>query len=57
MAGSKFSLPPIKRVGGDPEARNRQLQAVESDIEAGRLSEAASMLNELAQGEIGRAHV
>ncbi len=48
MAGSKFSLPPIKRTGGDPEARSRQLQAVESDIEAGRLSEAASMLNELA---------
>ena len=51
MAGSKFSLPPIKRTGGDPEARNRQLQAVESDIEAGRLSEAASTLNELAQSD------
>ena len=57
MAGSKFSLPPIKRVGGDPEARNRQLQAVESDIEAGRLSEAASMLNELAQGDPSDARV
>ncbi|MEO7255211.1 MAG: methyltransferase [Casimicrobium sp.] len=51
MAGSKFSLPPIKRTGGDPEARSRQLQAVEADIQAGRLEEAASMLNELAQAD------
>ncbi len=51
MAGSKFSLPRTKRAGGDPEARNRQLQAVESDIQAGRLPEAASLLNELAQGD------
>lgn len=51
MAGSKFSLPPIKRPGSDAEARSRQLAAVESDIQAGRLSEAASLLNELAQAD------
>ena len=51
MAGSKFSLPPAKPVGGDPEARNRQLLAVEADIQAGRLSEAAAMLNQLAQAD------
>ena len=51
MAGSKFSLPPVNRAGGDPEARNRQLLAVESDIQAGRLSEAATMLNELARAD------
>ena len=57
MAGSKFSLPPVKRAGGDPEARNRQLQAVESDIQAGRLSEAATTLNTLAQGDPNDARV
>ncbi len=41
----------MKRAGADPEARNRQLQAVESDIQAGRLPEAASLLNELAQAD------
>ncbi len=57
MAGSKFSLPPVKRAGGDPEARSRQLQAVESDIQAGRLTEAASMLNELALANPNDARV
>lgn len=51
MAGSKFSLPPVKRPGGDAEARNQQLLAVESDIQAGRLAEAASMLNQLVQAD------
>ena len=51
MAGSKFSLPPVKRPDGDAEARDRQLLAVESDIQAGRLAEAASMLNELGQAD------
>ena len=44
MACSKFSLPPAKRAGGDPDACSWQLQAVESDIQAGRLPEASSML-------------
>ena len=57
MAGSKFSLPPIKQTGGDPEARNRQLLAVESDIQAGRLSEAAMLLNELANTDPTDARV
>lgn len=48
MAVSKFSLPLIKRAGADAEARSRQLQAVEADIQAGRLADAASLLTELA---------
>lgn len=51
MAGSKFSLPPIKRPGSDAEARTRQLAAVESDVQAGRLPEAAALLNELAEAD------
>ena len=57
MAGSKFSLPPVKRAGDDFEARGRQLLAVEADIEAGRLSEAASMLNEIAKASPKDARV
>ncbi len=57
MAGSKFSLPPAKRAGDDFEARGRQLLAVEADIEAGRLAEAASMLNEIAKASPKDARV
>ena len=57
MAGSKFSLSPVKRAGDDFEARGRQLLAVEADIEAGRLSEAASMLNEIAKASPKDARV
>ena len=57
MAGSKFSLPPAKRAGSDVEARNRQLLAVEADVQAGRLSEAAALLNDLAKADPGDARV
>ena len=58
MAGSKFSLPPTKRaIGADPEVLNRQLQAIEADIQAGRLPDAASMLNALAKANPEDARV
>ena len=57
MAGSKFSLPPAKRAGDNFEASGRQLLAVEADIEAGRLSDAAAMLNELAKSNPKDARV
>ena len=49
MADSRYSLPTARpRSAVIVEALNRQLQAVEADIQAGRLSEAAQSLNELA---------
>ena len=57
MASSKFSAQRAKHAGGDPEARNRQLLAVEADIQAGRLSDAATALNALAQSDPNDARV
>ena len=57
MAGSKFSSPPKARAGRDIEARNRQLLAAEANVEAGRLSEAAALLDALAKADPGDARV
>ena len=46
MAQSRYSLPTASRAA---DVLNRQLQAVESDIQAGRLAEAAQSLNELVR--------
>ncbi len=49
MTDSRYSLPKAtKRDAAEAEALNRQLLAVEADIQAGRLAEAALSLNELA---------
>lgn len=60
MADSRYSLPKATKKGAaEAEALNRQLLAVEADIQAGRLSEAAASLNQLvaAHPKDGRLHV
>ncbi|MBC7710042.1 MAG: methyltransferase [Rhizobacter sp.] len=60
MADSRYTLPKAsKRGAAEAEALNRQLLAVEADIEAGRLSEAAATLNQLvvAHPKDGRLYV
>jgi predicted TPR repeat methyltransferase len=51
MADSRYSLPKVTGAGSkaamSADALNRQLQAVEADIHAGRLPDAAAMLNQL----------
>ena len=48
MADSRYSLPKTsKRGAAEAEALNRQLLAVEADIQTGRLPEAAATLNQL----------
>ena len=60
MADTRYSLPKVAdRTAVAAEALNRQLLAVEADIEAGRLSEAAVSLNQLvaAHPNDGRLYV
>ena len=60
MADSRYTLPKAnKRGAAEAEALNRQLLAVEADIQAGRLSEAATTLNQLvaAHPKDGRLYV
>lgn len=60
MADSRYSLPKVAKKGAaELEALNRQLLAVEADIQAGRLSEAAGSLNQLvaAHPNDGRLYV
>lgn len=60
MADSRYSLPnATKKSAAEAEALNRQLLAVEADIQAGRLPEAAASLNQLvaANPEDGRLYV
>ncbi len=60
MAESRYSLPKAAKKGAaEAEALNRQLLAVEADIQAGRLSEAAASLNQLvaAHPKDGRLYV
>lgn len=60
MADSRYSLPRVNQRGvAEAEALNRQLLAVEADIQAGRLSEAAESLNQLvaAHPNDGRLYV
>lgn len=60
MADSRYSLPKATKKGAaEAEALNRQLLAVEADIQAGRLSEAAGSLNQLvtAHPKDGRLYV
>lgn len=48
MADSRYSLPQAsKRGAAEAQALNRQLLAVEADIQAGRLTEATGSLNQL----------
>ena len=60
MAESRYSLPKATKKGAaEAEALNRQLLAVEADIQAGRLPEAAASLNQLvaAHPKDGRLYV
>ncbi len=60
MADSRYSLPKVtQRAAVQAEALNRQLLAVEADVQAGRLSEAAVTLNQLvaAYPNDGRIYV
>ena len=60
MADSRYALPQAaKRGAAEAEALNRQLRAVEADIQAGRLIEAAASLNQLvaANPNDGRLYV
>ena len=60
MAESRYSLPKATKKGAaEAEALNRQLLAVEADIQAGRLPEAAASLNQLvaAHPRDGRLYV
>ena len=60
MTDSRYSLPKAsKRDAAEAEALNRQLLAVEADIQAGRLPEAATTLNQLvaAHPKDGRLYV
>jgi predicted TPR repeat methyltransferase len=58
MAESRYSLPKVpQRSALIAEALNRQLQAVEADIQAGRLTEAASSLNDLVAAHPGDGRV
>ena len=60
MADSRYALPQAaKRGAAEAEALNRQLLAVEADIQAGRLPEAAESLNQLvaANPNDGRLYV
>ncbi len=60
MADSRYSLPKATKKGAaEAEALNRQLLAVEADIQAGRLSDAAGSLNQLvaAHPKDGRLYV
>lgn len=52
MTSSPYSLPPVKTrkaAAADVDNITRQLQAIEADIAAGRLTDAANMLNVLGQ--------
>lgn len=52
MNSSPYSLPPVKpkkAAAADVDTITRQLQAIEADIAAGRLADAANMLNVLGQ--------